>query len=87
MEHNQKSQHIGLITTISSLAGSLSAAVICSPLDVIKTRFQIQVCFRDFFFFVPDIVRRKQIQIGTSNEHDEHTEKIQFAATRAVGDL
>jgi len=34
-----------IVNTIASLAGSLSAAIICSPLDVIKTRMQIQVFF------------------------------------------
>jgi len=32
-----------VINTISSILGSLAASVICSPLDVIKVRFQIQV--------------------------------------------
>ncbi len=32
-----------IVESISSLLGAFSAVTLCSPLDVIKTRFQIQV--------------------------------------------
>lgn len=52
-----------VINTVSSIFGSIVASVVCSPLDVIKVRLQIQVM-------------HLVIVIESSNAYNEDTEEI-----------